>query len=97
MARNFLPSLQFENDVGKFLIFIEDSAESSTVARIMFSNIYRPEFTIYRVIRNFSFLTNLDHTYEFVKDVRINKWSSLHSIGYRHFPEICKGWFDNKC
>ncbi|XP_060607609.1 G-protein coupled receptor GRL101-like [Ruditapes philippinarum] len=90
MARNFLPSLQFKNDVGKFLIFIEDSVESSTVARIMFSNIYRPEFTIYRVIRNFSFLTNLDHTYEFVKDVRINKWSSLHSIGYRHFPEICK-------
>ena len=39
----------------------------------------------------------IDHTYEFVKDVRINKWSSLHSIGYRHFPEICKGWFDNKC
>jgi hypothetical protein len=97
MARNLLPSLKFKNIETKFVIFIEDSVESSTVAEIMFSNISRPEFTIYRVIRNLSFLTNIKHTYEFVKDVRINKWSSLHSIGYRHFPEICTGRYNNKC
>ncbi|XP_060597634.1 G-protein coupled receptor GRL101-like [Ruditapes philippinarum] len=90
MTRNLLPSLQFSNKKTKAIIFIEDSIESSTVAKIMFSNISSRAFEIYRVIKNFSYSIDNKRTYEFVNDVRISRWNSLHAVGYRLFPEICK-------
>jgi hypothetical protein len=92
MARNLLPSLQFSKRETKAIVFIEDSIESSTVAKIMFSNISSQAFKMYRVIKNFSYSVDNKRTYDSVNDVRISRWNALHAVGYRLFPEICKGW-----
>ncbi|XP_060586516.1 uncharacterized protein LOC132742201 [Ruditapes philippinarum] len=90
MARNILPSLQFSKRETKAIVFIEDSIESSTVAKIMFSNISNQAFKMYRVIKNFSYSVDNKRTYDSVNDVRISRWNALHAVGYRLFPEICK-------
>ncbi|XP_060589660.1 G-protein coupled receptor GRL101-like, partial [Ruditapes philippinarum] len=93
MARDFLKQLKFYKKKGRknkrALIVLENSIESSVVASLVLSNISEPSFSIYRVIKDFSSSLYKDNRYRFVKDIHISKWSSLFSIGFRRFPEIC--------
>ncbi|XP_060604850.1 G-protein coupled receptor GRL101-like [Ruditapes philippinarum] len=89
MARDFLKQLKFSELEKRALIVLENSIESSVVASLVLSNISEPSFSIYRVIKDFSSSLYKDNRYKFVKDIHISKWSSLFSIGFRRFPEIC--------
>ncbi|XP_060601496.1 G-protein coupled receptor GRL101-like isoform X2 [Ruditapes philippinarum] len=89
MARDFLKQLKFSELEKRALIVLENSIESSVVASLVLSNISEPSFSIYRVIKDFSSSLYKDNRYRFVKDIHISKWSSLFSIGFRRFPEIC--------
>jgi hypothetical protein len=93
MARDFLKQLKFSELEKRALIVLENSIESSVVASLVLSNISEPSFSIYRVIKDFSSSLYKDNRYSFVKDIHISKWSSLFSIGFRRFPEICTGNF----
>jgi hypothetical protein len=91
MARDFLKQLKFTKLEKRAIIVLESSIESSVVASLVLSNISEPSFSIYRVIKDFSSSLYKDNRYKFVKDIHISKWSSLFSIGFRRFPEICTG------
>ncbi|XP_053405045.1 uncharacterized protein LOC123522896 [Mercenaria mercenaria] len=88
MARNLLNILRFSRADG--VVFIEDSVYSSSVADLMFSNLSRPSFSTYRVIKKSASTDHKPDRFRFVKDIRIIKWEALFSIGYRRFPEICE-------
>ncbi|XP_053405246.1 uncharacterized protein LOC123523149 isoform X2 [Mercenaria mercenaria] len=88
MARNLLHILRFSRADG--VLFIEDSVYSSSVADLMFSNLSRPSFFTYRVIKTNASTNNKPDRFRFVKDIRIIRWEALFSIGYRRFPEICE-------
>ncbi|XP_060562539.1 G-protein coupled receptor GRL101-like [Ruditapes philippinarum] len=90
MARDFLKKLQFSKPEKRAVIVLENSIESSVVASLALSNISEPSFSIYRLIKDFSSSLYKDNRYKYVKDIHISKWSSLFSIGFRRFPEICK-------
>ncbi|XP_060554645.1 G-protein coupled receptor GRL101-like [Ruditapes philippinarum] len=89
MARDFLKKLQFSKPEKRAIIVLENSIESSVVASLALSNISEPSFSIYRLIKDFSSSLHKDNRYKYVKDIHISKWSSLFSIGFRRFPEIC--------
>ncbi|XP_053380122.1 uncharacterized protein LOC123556154 [Mercenaria mercenaria] len=88
MARNLLHITRFSKTDG--VVFIEDSVKSSSIANLMFSNLSRPSFFTYRVIKDSVSIDNKRDRYRFVKDIRIIRWEALFSIGYRRFPEICE-------
>ncbi|XP_053389711.1 uncharacterized protein LOC123562081 [Mercenaria mercenaria] len=88
-ARDLLRKLQFSKTHSNGIVFIEDSMESSIVAQLLLSNLSKPAFSIYRIIKDYSLALNKPNLYKFVKDVHISRWGSLLSTGYRLFPEIC--------
>lgn len=97
MARNLLLQIEFSKYNTTGVVFIENSFESSKVAELMFSNISNPGYLIYRVFKHASFTTNYykPDKYKFVKDVPTQRWNALFHIGYKRFPEICKGKKDH--
>jgi hypothetical protein len=91
MARDILKTLKFSKPEKRAIIVLENSIESSVVANLALSNISEPSFSIYRLIKHFSSSLYKENRYKYVKDIHISKWSSLFSIGFRRFPEICTG------
>ncbi|XP_060576074.1 uncharacterized protein LOC132733448 [Ruditapes philippinarum] len=89
MARDFLKRLRFTKSEKRGLIVLENSKESAVVSSLALSNLSQPEFSVYRVIKDFSSSLDEDDKYEFVKDIHISKWKSLFWTGFRRFPEIC--------
>ncbi|XP_053400437.1 G-protein coupled receptor GRL101-like [Mercenaria mercenaria] len=88
-ARDLLRKLQFSKKHSNGIVFIESSMESSKVAQLLLSNLSKPAFSVYRIIKDYSRSLNKPNFYKFVKDVHISRWDSLLSTGYRLFPEIC--------
>jgi hypothetical protein len=91
MARDLLKQLHFSKPGKRAIIVLENSDESAIVSSLALSNLSEPEFSIFRVVKDFSSTLYKDNIYNFVKDIHISKWSSLFSIGFRRFPEICTG------
>jgi hypothetical protein len=91
MARDFIKKLHFTESEKRGIIVLENSNASADVSYLALSNLSQPEFSIYRVIKDFSSSLYKDDKYKFVNDIHISKWKSLYLTGFRRFPEICTG------
>ncbi|XP_060579941.1 uncharacterized protein LOC132736752 [Ruditapes philippinarum] len=89
MSRDFFKRLHFTKSERRGVIVIENSNESAVVSSLALSNLSQPEFSIYRVVKDFSSSLYKNDKYKFVKDIHISKWRSLYWTGFRRFPEIC--------
>ncbi|KAL4221447.1 hypothetical protein ACF0H5_019704 [Mactra antiquata] len=95
----FMGSIKFSKAKSRVLVFLQNGTNSATVADIIFRNMTKPDFDVYRIIGNASKSVGegLHDGYRYVTDITIDNFDILSTMGSRLFPSFCDDTSSTLC